>query len=268
MAADEEKEEEDDEEVERAAEGEPGEEEEADEDGEEAPIGGPVKGKPTPPNPRKKGEEMLKECLQSKEIGMGAYKVQDWKKAIDCWSMARGSAKYIREQDFFKGDEEKRQYVCDLENTMHLNLAMVHLKNEEFYQALDFAGRVLAKEPNNTKALYRKASAHVMGSQYPEARDTLKKLLEVEPDNAAARQMLNEIVVKSKEAKKKGAKIAKTMLGGMEHDPRSIEQPEEEEGELSAWFLLRWMWDLGFCSWCKRRRSDESDDMMKDLKFD
>merc|ERR1719272_2937516 len=71
---------------------------------------------------------------------MGAYKVGDWPKAIDMWSMARGSAKHLIEKDLLKDDQEALAKAKDLEFNMWLNLAQAHIKNEEFYQALDFAG--------------------------------------------------------------------------------------------------------------------------------
>merc|ERR1711920_1077275 len=90
----------------------------------------------------------------------------------------------------------------------------------EFYQAVGDCDRAMEIDPKNTKALYRKASGQNNGSLFPEARGTLGKLLEGDPDNAAAKQMLQEVDRKERMEKNKGKKAAKAMMAGMARDPR------------------------------------------------
>merc|ERR1712232_1522970 len=129
------------------------------------------------------------------------------------------------------------------------NLAMGYLKNKEFYQAISFCNKVLEREPGNVKALYRKASAHVMGSQFPEARATLKELMEIEPDNAGAKQMLLDIKRKEESAKVSSKKAAAKMFKAMhtDHDPRIVEEEPDFMDKAKSWLS---------CSWCRRRKSD------------
>merc|ERR1712039_63107 len=76
-------------------------------------------------------------------------------------------------------------------------------------------------EPRNVKALYRKAAALIDASSFAEAKKTLNQLLEVDPNNASARQMLNDVARKVAASAKSGKKVAQKMMAGMERDPRT-----------------------------------------------
>merc|ERR1712194_788758 len=109
---------------------------------------------------------------------------------------------------------------------------MGHLKNGEFYQAVGDCGRALELDMGNTKALYRKASGQNNGSEFKEARETLQTLLEIEPGNAAAKQMLQEVARKEKQAKDTAKKAAMKMVAGMARDPRV---PLSTKEQTSQW---------------------------------
>merc|ERR1712190_682045 len=126
---------------------------------------------------------MFREGLEQREKGTKAYKENDWEAAIDSWCMSRGTFKHIIERKFFEEDPDKLAEVKNILLSVHLNLAQGHLKNGEFYQAVGDCDRAMEIDPCNTKALYRKAAGQNNGSQFPEARETLGKLLELDPDN-------------------------------------------------------------------------------------
>ena len=75
----------------------------------------------------------------------------------------------------------------------HLNSALCHLKLNEFQKAINACNNVIGKEPNNIKALFRRASANKMLESYHAAAKDLKNLLELNPKNGAAIQLLNEV---------------------------------------------------------------------------
>lgn len=234
-----------DDEADSGADKEQGKEEKPEEEEIEHPAG------PDPNN-------MYKEGLQQKEIALGAFRVENWPKAIEQWNFARGTMKHILEKRYFKDDEKKEEEVRNMETTLHNNLALAYLKNKEFHQALNFANKVLDREPENTKALYRKASAQIMGADFPEAQKTLTELLRLEPDNAGAKQLQLEAEYKDKQSKATGKKAAKKMFGKIENDPRTLAPPKKdidlpfEEETWWEWLTdgnLDWM-----CNWCKRRK--------------
>lgn len=190
---------------------------------------------------------MLEDGLKQKEIGLGAYKVGNYERAVDYWNMARGTMKHILDKKCFEGDPAKVEEVRGLETTLWLNLAQAHLKNNEFHQALGFCEKALAREPENSKALYRKASAHLMGNNFRQAKHAIEQLLKVEPENAGAKQLVLEVERKEKASNLNSKKAARKMFAGMDHDPRIREDSTQED---EGWF------PWSFCSFCRRRKAD------------
>ncbi|CAE8593475.1 unnamed protein product [Polarella glacialis] len=156
--------------------------------------------------------------------------------------MSRGSYKHILQREMFKDDGQREQEVREMLLSIHLNLAQGSLKNNEFFQATEHCGRALEIDPKSTKALYRKALGQNMGSLFDEAKQTLRELLGVEPENAVAKQMLLEIDRNAQLALKSGKKAAKRMVTGMERDPRSLLSDE----------ITGWRWFMS-CVWCQKR---------------
>eukprot|EP00929_Paragymnodinium_shiwhaense_P122594 TRINITY_DN9546_c0_g1_i1.p1 TRINITY_DN9546_c0_g1~~TRINITY_DN9546_c0_g1_i1.p1 ORF type:complete len:273 (-),score=103.66 TRINITY_DN9546_c0_g1_i1:289-1107(-) len=205
-------------------------------------------------------DALLKDVKVQKEVGFGAYRHGNYEKAIVCWAMARDSLLILVDKKKFKGKEAKEAECKELLHTMYLNLAQAYLKNKEFHQAITHSDKILKDEPQNVKALYRKASAQLMASQHQEAKQNTRALLEVEPDNAAAKQLLLDIAGKEKAAKEKSKKASKIMLGGFDgSDPRTIEHANrvEEVEPLSEriWdFLEDVMFKCSTCYWCSKRK--------------
>eukprot|EP00928_Gymnodinium_smaydae_P061263 TRINITY_DN45394_c0_g1_i1.p1 TRINITY_DN45394_c0_g1~~TRINITY_DN45394_c0_g1_i1.p1 ORF type:complete len:238 (-),score=48.94 TRINITY_DN45394_c0_g1_i1:57-770(-) len=190
-------------------------------------------------------EQRLKSAALDRERGMKAFRAGNWEKAVDAWSMSRGSLKYIIDQEYLKDDPDALAVVKLDQYKMHLNLAQAFLNKGEFRQALEYAGRALTYDVNSVKALYRTSAAWKGISHYEEARNALAKLLAVDPQHAAAKQMLNEITREEKAALKTAKKSAKHILGGMEKD-----HDYRVEGERSeSWFQL-----LKSC--CRRKKTD------------
>ena len=89
-------------------------------------------------------------------------------------------------------DESQAAAVKALRVSLHLNLAAGALKLSENYGALAAARVARELEPRAVKPLYREAQAHLALQDYPATRETLKLLLEIEPQNAAARKLAAE----------------------------------------------------------------------------
>lgn len=190
--------------------------------------------------------ERLRIGYQEKEKGAAEFERQNYEGAIEAWCMAHGTIKHILERGFFEGYNDKIAECKDLRIKLNLNLAQASIHNKEFHQAIVYCNRVLedpCEDACNTKALYRKGKALIMGSKFVEARVTLVKLLEVEPQNAAAKQLLSEADVLEKKAQKSARRASQKILDGMKHhhDYR-VEIPLQEQA-------LGWL----TCSWCRRR---------------
>ncbi|KAI6189728.1 Peptidylprolyl isomerase [Aphelenchoides bicaudatus] len=71
-----------------------------------------------------------------------------------------------------------------------LNCALVNMKQGETAECIKHCDKVLEKQPNHVKALYRKAQALQQRKEFEDAIDIYKKVIEIEPDNKAASQQI------------------------------------------------------------------------------
>lgn len=197
---------------------------------------------PGGPGP-KSAEDHYRDGLKYKEEGNQAYKDGRFADAIDRWCFARGSMKHILERGHYKDNLEKEYDIRQALLTVHLNLAQGCLKNEEFHQAIQHCSRALDIDPRSSKALYRQASGQLMGSLFADARCTLGQLLQLEPANLGARQILQEVERKEHQATRSSKKVAQ--VAGMERDPRVDVSFFQEVSERVAMCLS--------CRMCRRR---------------
>jgi len=132
---------------------------------------------------------------QAKEKGNEAFKKGKYDKAIRYW---QGGLKSILSSLCSGPEALKDQTLSELDLTLNLNIAMAYTKKEDFDRAEASVNKALARRealPPQlvSKALYRKANAQRSMNKLEEAMETLKDMLEVEPDHKAGQQMFNEI---------------------------------------------------------------------------
>lgn len=213
-------------------------------------------------------EQRMRSFQKDKELGMKAYKGGDVAKAVEHWSMARGSLKYVIDKELVKDDPEVLADVKEEQFKMHLNLAQGHLKTEEYRQTIEYAGRALTHDPKSEKALYRTAVAMKELSRFDVAERWIARLLEAHPGNAAAKQLQLEIERLEKASHRTAKKSASKIFEGMrnEHDPRiekSLwEKAQDAPGDVATDVRSRWEAALDFFTGacpkrcCGRRKTE------------
>jgi len=87
-----------------------------------------------------------------------------------------------------EGDEEELRKALIL--AAHLNQALCHLKLNEPVIAKRQADEAIELSENNSKAYYRRGLANLGIKEAYDAKDDFLKVLEIEPDNKAAKQQL------------------------------------------------------------------------------
>eukprot|EP00434_Breviolum_minutum_P017159 symbB.v1.2.015146.t1/scaffold1124.1/size136573/12 len=97
-----------------------------------------------------------------------------------------------------KSGLQKQQSICQL------NQAACFLKLSQPHQAKEVCDRILEKEPEQVKALYRRASAEFQLSDFGSAMKDVTMLLKLQPNNSEARALLEQI----REAQREYAKEA------------------------------------------------------------
>lgn len=73
----------------------------------------------------------------------------------------------------------------------HLNLAMCFLKLKEFSQAIDNCNKVIEIDETNEKAWYRRGEARLLRNEFSLAMADFQRVLQVSPQNRAARSQIS-----------------------------------------------------------------------------
>jgi len=206
---------------------------EDDDDEDEVGGGAPAKGL----------EDAESEQKDSKDKGNEEYEKGDFDAAVKAWKRSLQSVKYIQKKGFYDQKPEQQQEVQAMEIRLCLNIAQGYLKTKDWASAEEHADKVLGFEPANPKALYRKASAMMQMYNYSEVITVLEKLLQVEPDNKAAKDMMAKAQRSKEVSDRKAKKMSQRMFSNIERDPRV---PPTQREALVEFVRTTWSNALGF----------------------
>mmetsp|Transcript_33575 Transcript_33575/g.75349 ORF Transcript_33575/g.75349 Transcript_33575/m.75349 type:complete len:774 (+) Transcript_33575:2-2323(+) len=135
------------------------------------------------------------------------------------------------------------------------NMALCDLKRREWARAVDTTTEILARNSKNTKALYRRGVARIGQSKLREAREDLEAVVELEPENADARQKLAEILRQLKANRSAEKDQADKMRGFLRGERLDDTVPITEDGGVrklhgnenaplfASWIKRPWLQD-------------------------
>lgn len=160
---------------------------------------------------------------QAKEKGNEAFKKGKYDKAIRYW---QAGLKSILSALCSGPEAMGDQTLSELDLSLNLNIAMAQTKKGDFESALHSCGKALARRASMppaqvAKALYRKANAQKSLRRLDECLETLKDCLELEPNNAAAKQMFQEVDREWKKQTKKQQDNFKKMWAKLDDETAS-----------------------------------------------
>jgi tetratricopeptide (TPR) repeat protein len=177
---------------------------------------------------------------------------------------------------------EKVQEMKSLFISLHGNTSMVYLKEENWTQVIKSTEEILKDEPENIKALYRRAVAHHRTGGYEESRDGLNRVLSLDSSNTAAKKELVEVLKSLKEQKRKEKNAMSSMFSGgsiygdkEEERQRKIRREKEAEEKLHDEYLQEKLKkrgeglpesevEISFDQWKKDRKKREEDEKKKE----
>lgn len=180
-------------------------------------------------------EESLARAASLKDNGNDAIKAGDYNLAKEKYEQG---IKLLDDHKTLSSD-----IVISTLSSLHLNNALACLKIGVYKGAIDSANIVLKNDKNNVKAIYRRGCAYLNQHSFDEAKQDLTKVLELEPENVAAKKELVMLVKLRKEWKEK----EKSSFSGFLNDKNlyvdkekerirkdRIKQ-EEEEKQMDIW---------------------------------
>ncbi|KAJ8613407.1 hypothetical protein CTAYLR_002260 [Chrysophaeum taylorii] len=127
--------------------------------------------------------------------------------------------------DYDITDDECKKRLKTACDAARLNRAACYLKVKDYVNAKKDAATVVEADPDNAKALFRRAKAWLGLDEWAKARADLKKVLDLDPNSNDAKRALADISKREKAYKQHqknlyaGRKLFKTA------DPRSVAKP-------------------------------------------
>ncbi len=134
-------------------------------------------------------EERYKKIPVLKELGNKSFKEGDYDKAADLYSQGLGCLEQLclREKP---GDPEWKT-LDDMKIPFLLNYSQCKLISHEYYQVIKHTSTVLEKQPDNVKALFRRAKAHAAVWNPDEAIQDFQQAVKLDPSltNCVAKEL-------------------------------------------------------------------------------
>ncbi|NXF21532.1 FKBP5 isomerase, partial [Rhodinocichla rosea] len=93
-----------------------------------------------------------------------------------------------------------------------LNLAMCYLKLREYAKAVECCDKALGLDQDNEKGLYRRGEARLLMNEFELAKCDFQKVLEVNPQNKAAKSQISVCQKKTKEHNERDRRIYANMF--------------------------------------------------------
>ena len=129
-------------------------------------------------------DEKLTSVPQLKAEGNSLFGSRDYSGAAEKYRAALGRLEQLMLRE--KPGEEEWTELLNLKIPLLLNLAQCRLSLGDYYPVIEHCTEVLDKQPNNVKALFRRAKAHVGAWNPAEAKDDFVAVMELDATLVAA----------------------------------------------------------------------------------
>nr|AAI52651.1 FK506 binding protein 8 [Danio rerio] len=172
---------------------------------------------------------------RKRERGNVHYQRADYAFAVNSYGIALQITETSSRVDISQEEEEE---LLDMKVKCLNNMAAAQLKLDHYEAALRSCVSVLAHQPDNVKALFRKGKVLALQGEFAEAIKTLKMALKLEPSNKTIHAELSKLVKKHSEQKGAEQAMYKKMLGNPSNS--SVQKHRAK----SSWGLS-WKWLFG-----------------------
>eukprot|EP01026_Neomeris_dumetosa_P027847 TRINITY_DN225_c1_g1_i1.p1 TRINITY_DN225_c1_g1~~TRINITY_DN225_c1_g1_i1.p1 ORF type:complete len:578 (+),score=125.51 TRINITY_DN225_c1_g1_i1:85-1818(+) len=182
-------------------------------------------------NPKEQYEmDNIEKIVAAKELkikGNELFKQGKWQRAAKQYEKA---IKLIEYDSTFSPEEQAD--AKEVRKSTHLNLAASLLKLEQWKEALKNCDKVLEKESDNVKALYRRAQAYLGTKDFLEAGRDINRALIVDPDNQDLKILHKRLKQMEKIQNKKDAKVYGNIFAKMAKSKEPTETGKEDDVEM------------------------------------
>lgn len=135
--------------------------------------------------------------------------------------------------DTHKWSDDFKRKAAELKNAAEVNKSLCYLKLGDNLQTLTVCNSILRRDPHNVKAMFRRAKAHWGRGEAVEAARDLERVLDLDPSNAEAKQLLPYTKKAQKKADAQGKNTFSKMCDAFGKMPERKDPKEEETREPS-----------------------------------
>lgn len=157
-------------------------------------------------------EEKYEIALRYKERGVELFKVSRITDAFYKFSRACKILITLEPISDLELDKQLESNINDLRLGLYNNMAMCHLSRKNFKHTIALCTKVLYKDKNNIKALYRRGVAYGKLNNNEKAVADIKEVLTLEPNNNAAKEQFNIYNTKLQESIQRSNDIVRRMF--------------------------------------------------------
>lgn len=136
-------------------------------------------------------EEKYKIALRYKERGVELFKDSRITDAFYKFSRACKLLITLEPIADLELDKQLESSINELRLALYNNMAMCHLSRKNYKHTITLCTKVLCKDKNNVKALYRRGMAYGNMNNNEKAVVDIKEVLILEPNNNAAKEQFN-----------------------------------------------------------------------------
>ncbi|XP_053985642.1 uncharacterized protein LOC128880030 [Hylaeus volcanicus] len=157
-------------------------------------------------------EEKYLIALRYKETGVSLFKNSRWVDAFHKFSRACKIIITLEPIPDLELDAKLENDMNSLRLVLYNNMAGCHLNRKNYEYTISLCTKVLNKECNNVKALYRRGVAYGNQKDLDKAVSDLKSVVSLEPQNRAAKEQFSFYNAKLLEANQKYEDMVKKMF--------------------------------------------------------
>lgn len=157
---------------------------------------------------------------KAKEINLGAVRLFKTQRYLDAFRKFQVTLKLLtfimEEVKEVETDEDRENLLAqaeDLSLTCYSNIAACQFQWNNFKLVIDLTSKVLEKQPDNVKLLYRRGVAYLERKEFEESKADLVEAHRLDPSNKAINEKLGQLRVQEKKHKEQLANGMKKMFG-------------------------------------------------------
>eukprot|EP01119_Soliformovum_irregulare_P004527 TRINITY_DN1555_c0_g1_i1.p1 TRINITY_DN1555_c0_g1~~TRINITY_DN1555_c0_g1_i1.p1 ORF type:complete len:215 (+),score=71.83 TRINITY_DN1555_c0_g1_i1:58-702(+) len=158
-------------------------------------------------------DKKLEKANTEKEAGNEFFKTGEFRKAMYHYHQGLLNLKGLVG---LTPEEKSRSDASTV--TICNNMAAVHLKESKWDKCIKSCNEVLAIQPNNPKALFRRGKSYLSNNDLDKAGVDLEKAHNLDPTDKAIPQLLDILKKKNAVSEKKAAAFFSNMFTAMKND--------------------------------------------------